>query len=694
MDGLRPQHLLDLVNCADSGPILISALTGFVNALLGGGCHTDVGPILFGGRLIALDKKDGGIRPIAIGSTFRRLTAKCASAFAIAKLAPMLAPRQLGVGVPGGCEAAVHATRRFLSSLSSDSVLVKLDFSNAFNCLHRDSMLLAVHKYAPELYKFCHLAYAQSSFLKFGPHILLSEEGVQQGDPLGPLCFCLTIHELLMSLSSKLAIGFLDDCTLGGYLDTVVEDLKLIGNEGARLGLSLNVSKCELVSSQQLSLPNSLLLFAPVELADLCLLGAPLFKGRGLDAALHSCCHTLSTAIDRLSDISAHDALTLLRASFSAPKVMYLLRCAPCVDHPGLVAFDDLLRTGISHITNSDLSDSQWLQAGLPVRDGGLGVRRVALLATSAFLASAAATLDIQDQILAGCPSADDSYISEFTDQWTSLSKVPALQPPFSFKQSAWDEPLLQADKSFLWNSTLDQLSLARLNAVAAQHSGDWLHALPIASCGLRLDDEAVRVAVGLRLGVNLCIPHSCPCGQQVDATGLHGLSCRLAAGRMARHQALNDIVWRSLSSAGVPSTKEPVGLSRSDGKRPDGLTLIPWSKGKSLTWDVTVINPLADSYVASYQSPGDAAELAADRKVEKYSSIPATLIFQPLAFETLGAINSSGAVFFCELGRRLSNSSNDRRATEFLFQRLSVTLQRFNAVAVRDTFAFIPHLG
>jgi len=250
LDGLRPQHLLDLVNCADSGPILISALTGFVNALLGGGCHTVVCPILFGGRLIALDKKDGGIRPIAIGSTFRRLTAKCASAFAIAKLAPMLAPRQLGVGVPGGCEAAVHATRRFLSSLSSDSVLVKLDFSNAFNCLHRDSMLLAVHKYAPELYKFCHLSYAQSSFLKFGSHILLSEEGVQQGDPLGPLCFCLTIHELLMSLSSKLAIGFLDDCTLGGYLDTVVEDLKLIGNEGARLGLSLNVSKCELVSSQ------------------------------------------------------------------------------------------------------------------------------------------------------------------------------------------------------------------------------------------------------------------------------------------------------------------------------------------------------------------------------------------------------------------------------------------------------------
>ena len=96
---------------------------------------------------------------------------------------------------------------------------------------------------------------------------------------------------------------------------------------------------------------------------------------------------------------------------------------------------------------------------------------------------------------------------------------------------------------------------------------------------------------------------------------------------------------------------------------------------------------------MASYHSPGDAAELAADRKVDKYSILSSTLIFQPLAFEALGAVNSSGAAFFRELGRRLSSSSNDRRATEFLFQRLSVTLQRFNAVAFRGSFPCTPDL-
>ena len=52
------------------------------------------------------------------------------------------------------------------------------------------------------------------------------------------------------------------------------------------------------------------------------------------------------------------------------------------------------------------------------------------------------------------------------------------------------------------------------------------------------------------------------------------------------------------MGSAGIPATKEPSELVRQDGKRPDGLTLIPWESGKSLAWDVTVVSTLAQSYV------------------------------------------------------------------------------------------------
>ena len=69
-----------------------------------------------------------------------------------------------------------------------------------------------------------------------------------------------------------------------------------------------------------------------------------------------------------------------------------------------------------------------------------------------------------------------------------------------------------------------------------------------------------------------------------VDGRGLHGLICRRSADRHARHSLLNDAIWRALNKAEVQSTKEPTGLLRSDGKRPDGVTLIPWAKGRCLT--------------------------------------------------------------------------------------------------------------
>jgi len=84
--------------------------------------------------------------------------------------------------------------------------------------------------------------------------------------------------------------------------------------------------------------------------------------------------------------------------------------------------------------------------------------------------------------------------------------------------------------------------------------------------------------------------------------------------------------------------TKEPSGLFRADGKRPDGLTLVPWQSGRSLCWDVTVICPLAESYVTrSAREGGAAAEFAASNKEEKYANIGSQYLFAPIAVETLG---------------------------------------------------------
>ena len=115
----------------------------------------------------------------------------------------------------------------------------------------------------------------------------------------------------------------------------------------------------------------------------------------------------------------------------------------------------------------------------------------------------------------------------------------------------------------------------------------------------------------------------------------------------------------------------------------------IPWQEGKPLCWDVTVICPLANSYLQSATaSAGAVAELAATRKVAKYSTLMEDqYIFQPIAVESLGPMNWKAHKFLADLGRKISRVSGDDRETTFLFQRISVLLFRFNSVLLHNSF-------
>ena len=128
-------------------------------------------------------------------------------------------------------------------------------------------------------------------------------------------------------------------------------------------------------------------------------------------------------------------------------------------------------------------------------------------------------------------------------------------------------------------------------------------------------------------------------------------------------------------------------GLSRSDDKRPDGVTLIPWGHEWCLAWDVTSPDTLEPSHVFhSALKAGSAATKAEAAKTAKYAELALTHAFVPLAFETLGSWGGQCYKFICELGRRISLVTKDERETAYLKQRLSIALQRGNAVACRGT--------
>lgn len=260
--------------------------------------------------------------------------------------------------------------------------------------------------------------------------------------------------------------------------------------------------------------------------------------------------------------------------------------------------------------------------------------------------------------------------------------------PPNPDSQHAWDCIRTNATKIRLLQDAPGREDKSRFLAAFAPHSAEWLNAIPNSSLGLKLDNNQLRIAVSTRIGAAVCQPHICNgCGQTVERLGCHGLSCRKSAGRHWRHHTVNDLIKRALGSAGFPAVLEPPGVSRDDGKRPDGMTLVPWRQGRSIIWDFTCVDTLATSNLSlTSQSASAAAEKAQRAKELKYRDVSQAFCFQAVAVETLGSWAGDGLVFIKEIGRRVAERSGEPRSTAFLLPQISMAIQRGNTAIILAT--------
>ena len=159
----------------------------------------------------------------------------------------------------------------------------------------------------------------------------------------------------------------------------------------------------------------------------------------------------------------------------------------------------------------------------------------------------------------------------------------------------------------------------------------------------------------------------------------------RKNAGRQIRHNSINDIVWRVMRRAGIASIKEPLGLLRDDGKRPDGVTMIPWSRGRCVPWAVPGTFAAIHLPLTSI-TPSATADRAVTNKKMKYQLLTQTHTFTPLAVETTAAFNTEASKFLQDIGRRCTEATGDIKETAYLFQPVSVSIQRGNALSIRST--------
>ncbi len=394
----------------------------------------------------------------------------------------------------------------------------------------------------------------------------------------------------------------------------------------------------------------------------------------------------LKLLLSRVHDLKYHIGYYILKHCLAIPKMTYLLRTTPCWKVGGLVKLMDLeIKNTVETLINTQLQEDKWNLSSLPVKYGGIGIRKLFDLMLPAFLSSIHSNiLLIQSMSPNSTDISNIACYEEGLEMWSKLVGCESV-PPSPGYQRNWDMCLCKINSdSIVFNSEEDR---ALFLTTMLKESNAWLNVLPSRTIGTLLDNNSFRISMALRLGCDICIPHKCVCGEMVSEKGHHGLSCKRSAGRQSRHYNLNDTIRRALVSAKVPAILEPTGMCREDGRRPDGMTLIPWRSGRCLVWDSTCSDTLASSYIgSSSKTPGSVAEIAANKKRMKYREISESYHFLPFAVETMGPWCQEGKDFIDSLGKILAAVTGEPRSKLFLTQRISIAIQKGNAACVMGT--------
>ena len=249
--------------------------------------------------------------------------------------------------------------------------------------------------------------------------------------------------------------------------------------------------------------------------------------------------------------------------------------------------------------------------------------------------------------------------------------------------QELWDTPLCKKKFQQLMDDANAE-EKAILLSTSSENASCWVHSVPVTSLGLKLDNPSFKIVCGLRIGAKICSPYTCRCGAKVNEFGRHGLSCQKAAGRFGRHSEANSLVKKALASIEITSTLEPLGLSTTDGKRPDGLTHFTWKNGKPLIWDWTTSCTVAPSNLSlSLKGAGKTAEARERSKCEKYAELTNNYHFTPISSETFGAWGPMTLKFLSDIGKELIAHTGEKRSGFFLLQRLGICIQRGNAASI-----------
>ena len=672
----------------------LAALAAVLTSLARGNAPVEVAEFFAGANLVALRKPAKGpgleedVRPIAVGDTLRRLVGKILSArVRVPARTLLLRGNQVGVATARGAAVATDVISQYaVRNRGKGKVILKIDYRNAFNCVDRLSMLRAVDANLPELAPWVRWCYLEPSSLFYGGDTIRSQRGAQQGDPLGPLLFSLTIHQMALELKGHPGLDgtlwYLDDGSLRGSPKAVFEAYQVLCTRSSELGLEVNANKCELISTGGVSKEDLEAVgftlneggqdamgeggFRLLDVDGFDFLGIPIGSAAFCEEYMAQKVDDSRRNLEALVDLGdSQAAFYVLRYCEGYCRMVFYMRGIPqCAEY--LTAFDDLIDrclAALLHDPDGALPELARAQAALPVALGGLGIRRTVDHRTAASLASQSGNLQLSqalDPAFTWDEERWNSAAEEYNSRVPVAFHVDRAQPKKILEQQSLSSAVIDAQADKLMQQ-LCMRDRARMKSLLLPLSGTYLTATPSARNQMSSADFAVvtRFRLGVAIHAEGTTCSACQGGQKrvvMDSFGDHTFGCPYSKHRVARHNALRDSVYRAAQGAGLdPALEETVRVELESKKRPGDVYLpVGVAENGPRCLDITHVCPTLPSYrTGASKFVGWSAKNQGQVKREKHERDlnKINTKFSPIVFEAFGGAGDEANLLIAQLG-------------------------------------------
>ena len=553
------------------------------------------------GKLVALEKKGGGIRPVACGSTTRRLVAKALCRIFRTDIGQAVGPRQFGVGKAAGAEK-MHKVLTVQAQMWDSATVLSFDAANAFNTISRTKVRERMAETIPDLARVCGWWYARATTHIYWdevhrPHTVTAEEGVDQGCALSPALFALAVAPQVAKLEAALqqqdsrarVFAYLDDVfVVCDALETEVA-ANAAGVAMAELGMRLKPEKTKVwARNLSLELPAAMQQY---RVARMTCLGSTLPfmpRGRVSDGGDES----EISRMPILDDKPAEEHLAKLREfklqlrglqesglSSTSTFVLYRTYVNGAVTHiqranltnrDWCMEWDAEVSDAMGWWTGGALQADQRLQAFLPARSGGLGLSAAETRRAAAFIGSWEQCLSEVAgasglETMAGIAEAAPITMETLRQAEAVLRQQGAeTQGGWGNHRIDWDRCLGRPKdkRQKVWTKEVHAALGERLMAQLGEKEQVEVRTAGGAGAGafltVALDDEQelpdahFKAAIRRRLR---CKPHGASttcrhkycgtagnvCGHVLDAEGQHARICKVGGAIVRRHDRIRD---------------------------------------------------------------------------------------------------------------------------------------------------------